>query len=80
MAAGQRKVLTRSNSARLGTNSTTTAALQRHGSSHLIVGQNKLKTLTTKVIENKVQVKSKNVLCHIFSFTIFDMALFFCVP
>ncbi|XP_075170123.1 G2/mitotic-specific cyclin-B-like, partial [Haematobia irritans] len=58
--AAQRKVLTRSNSVRLGTSSTTTTGLgglQRHAStnSHLQVGQNKVKTLTTKMVENKVQ-------------------------
>lgn len=59
---GQRKVLTRSNSVRLATsNKATGSGLQRHGSSHLIVGQKTTKTtLTTKVVENKVQqVKSK---------------------
>ncbi|KAM7342514.1 cyclin B isoform 2-T2 [Cochliomyia hominivorax] len=61
-AAGQRKILTRSNSVRLGTSSTTTGlGLQRHASSHLLVGQNRVKTLTTKVVENKVQqVKVKS--------------------
>lgn len=55
-AAGQRKILTRSNSVRLGTsNASTGLGLQRHASSHLLVGQNRVKTLTTKVIENKVQ-------------------------
>ncbi|XP_065369641.1 G2/mitotic-specific cyclin-B [Calliphora vicina] len=60
-AAGQRKILTRSNSVRLGTSSTTTTGLglQRHASSHLLVGQNRVKTLTTKVIENKVQQQVK---------------------
>ncbi|KAI8118075.1 G2/mitotic-specific cyclin-B [Lucilia cuprina] len=54
--AGQRKILTRSNSVRLGTSTATTGlGLQRHASSHLLVGQNRVKTLTTKVIENKVQ-------------------------
>lgn len=63
--AAQRKVLTRSNSVRLGTSSGTTntgLGLQRHASatSHLLVGQNKVKTLTTKLVENKLQhVKSK---------------------
>lgn len=60
VVAGQRKILTRSNSVRLGTSSTTTGiGLQRHGSSHLLTGQNKIKTLTTKVIENKVQQVKK---------------------
>lgn len=58
-AAAQRKVLTRSNSVRLGTTATTGlgGGLQRHASanSHLLVGQNKVKTLTTKLVENKVQ-------------------------
>lgn len=64
-AANQRKILTRSNSVRLGTTgssaiSSTGLGLQRHASAHLLVGQNKSKTLTTKVFENKVQqVKSK---------------------
>lgn len=57
VATTQRKVLTRSNSVRLGTSSTSTTGvgLQRHASSHLIVGQNKVKTLTTKLVENKLQ-------------------------
>ncbi|XP_061394855.1 G2/mitotic-specific cyclin-B [Musca vetustissima] len=57
-AAAQRKVLTRSNSVRLGTTATTgLGGLQRHASatSHLLVGHNKVKTLTTKLVENKVQ-------------------------
>lgn len=57
-AAAQRKVLTRSNSVRLGTTTTTgLGGLQRHASanSHLLVGHNKVKTLTTKLVENKVQ-------------------------
>ncbi|XP_013108370.2 G2/mitotic-specific cyclin-B [Stomoxys calcitrans] len=58
--AAQRKVLTRSNSVRIGTSSTTTTGLgglQRHASatSSLIAGQNKIKTVTTKLVENKVQ-------------------------
>lgn len=59
-AAGQRKILTRSNSVRLGTSTTTTGlGLQRHASSHLLVGQNRVKTLTTKVVESKVQQQVK---------------------
>lgn len=58
-AAGQRKILTRSNSVRLGTSTTTGLGLQRHASSHLLVGQNRVKTLTTKVVESKVQQQVK---------------------
>lgn len=57
-AIGQRKIITRSNSVRstAATGTTSGLGVQRQPSASLLLGQNRAKTLTTKVVaENKLQ-------------------------
>uniref|UniRef100_A0A1B0BN71 Uncharacterized protein n=1 Tax=Glossina palpalis gambiensis TaxID=67801 RepID=A0A1B0BN71_9MUSC len=59
-AVAQRKMITRSNSLRLATtNGTKVVGLQRHQSADVPTVAEKAKTLTNKVVENKIQIAQK---------------------